>query len=167
MKKLLFFITVLATLFNTAFAFSEKSNWNEIRNRKGITIVQPKFAEAFGPDGLFNACVTEDEIRSINPVSVCLDKKDLQKGLNMELGTYIVPVCVKSAIQDVVVNKNHDLVECKKHAPETEFSSNECIEWEQKSARYPNSYSIEIIRTDKLEAGNHLFSKTLELAACE
>jgi hypothetical protein len=166
MKKLLY-IAMAFTLSSTAFAFSEKSDWSEIRKNKRINIVQPKFAEAFGRTGLFNACVTEDEIKSINPVNVCLDLRDVQKGVNTEAGTYIVTVCNKSAIQEVVVSKTHTQVVCTKHVLPTETSSNECIEWGSITSTYPESYSIEIVRANKLETGNHLFNKTLALPTCE
>lgn len=167
MKKILLFITIATTLSSTAFAFSEKSEWSEIRKNTKINIVQPRFAEAFGPSGLFNACVSEDEIKSINPVVVCLNYKNVQKGINTEIGTYIELVCTKSAVQDVIISKTHSQTVCTKRAPPTEISSNECIEWGSKDVIYPNNYSIEIVRADKLEAGNHLFNKTLTLPTCE
>ncbi|MDD4972776.1 MAG: hypothetical protein PHY93_00415 [Bacteriovorax sp.] len=169
MKKHLFFVTaIIMAVSSTAFAVSKKSEWSEIRKAKDVSIVQPKFAEAFGPAGLFNACLSNGDIKSIAPVNVCLNYENVTIGTpNSEGGAYTKRHCKKSALQDVTIDKTYTQNICLKRAPATEFSSNECIEWGSKTSIYPDSYLIEIVRRDSLEAGNHLFNKTLVLPMCE
>lgn len=164
--KVLLLLAATALSFNS-YALSKSSDWSEIRQNRRINIVQPKFAEAFGKTGLFNACVTYDEIRSISPVGICLNYEEVVIGSSDSDNKITDQRCTKTASQDIVLSRSYNEMVCTKRSNADEISSSECVRWENKTQFYPDTYRLEIVRADKLEAGNHLFYKTLVLPVCD
>jgi hypothetical protein len=171
MKKI-YSVLICSTLFtlimNNASALSKKDDWSSIRRgNKNVAIIQPADpATHFGRLGLFNACVTSEELRSIVPVKQCVSYKVIKRGSpGTELDEKEVRKCDKHEDRDVSLERYHMEPVCLQRAPSTEVSNNECTEWGNQSVTYPASYNLEVITLTSLD-NQHLFTKTLALPEC-
>ncbi|MGZ3789562.1 MAG: hypothetical protein ACXVLQ_13625 [Bacteriovorax sp.] len=165
-------LPIISLSHASAATLSDKSDWSSIRMDRRVTIVQPKFASVFGPLGLFNACATESELRSIHPVDVCVSYKVIRAGSpNTEMDEAPVKKCERTERQDVKVERTTTTPTCIRYAPETEESSNECIEWENVTTTLPTDHKLAVAYRRGYLAGERggetLFKKTLVLPACE
>ncbi len=68
MKTLIALALILTT--SSAMALSPRNSWSQIFS-SGASL---SFEESLGPIKLNNACITETEIRTINPVTVCVSE---------------------------------------------------------------------------------------------
>ncbi len=152
----------------TAHAITGKDDWKKIRKSREVLIMQPAFAERFGRDGLFNACVAGSEIRSISPVKNCVAYTQVDnESQNQNLSGYKDYNCTKYKEEYVSVSREHTIDRCVKFAPINEFTTGECVAYEPRRTTYPTTYSLPVIEADGDQYGNHLFSKTYALPDCE
>lgn len=152
----------------TAFAITGKDDWETIRKSRAVLIVQPAFAERFGKDGLFNSCVSGNEIRSITPVKNCVAYTQVDnENQNQNLSGYKNYNCTQYRKEHVSMNRLHTKEHCVRFAPINEYTSGECEAYEPSSAVYPTSYRLPVIEAEGDEYGTHLFSKTYALPECD
>ncbi|MBC7714552.1 MAG: hypothetical protein H7177_14495 [Rhizobacter sp.] len=159
----LFIVMTLGCL--NAFALTGIDNWNEIRSSRDVMIQQPTFAGAFGTNGLFNVCTTDDEFKSINPVKTCLEYREVIR--HSESGMYKDYTCVNYETKAVSISRTYIQNVCVRHAPMTNQSSGECVEYASVTSVYPTSFSFAVIEASGEEYGDFLFSKTFALKTCE
>lgn len=149
-------------------AITGKDDWKTIRKNREVLVIQPAFAEAFGPKGLFNACLSGDEFRSINPVKTCVAYSEIASDdQNRSLSGYKKYNCTKYQTEHVSVPRTYTADRCVKFAPINEFTSGECIEYAPNTSVYPTAYSFPVIEADGDQYGTHLFSKTYAIPECQ
>lgn len=167
MKKAFTMFALLLFSIN-AFAITGKDDWKTIRKDRDVLIVQPAFAERFGKNGLFNACVSGNEIRSINPVKNCVAYTQVENdNQNQNLSGYKNYNCTQYKEEYVGLNRQHTEERCIRFAPINEYTSGECIAYGSSTAVYPTTYSLPVIEAEGEEYGTHLFSKTYALPECD
>ncbi len=128
-------------------------------------IQQPTFAGIFGPEGLFNACTTDDEFKSIRPVKNCLEYREVLR--QSERGVYKDYVCAAYEIKPVSISRTYIQNICVRHAAMRANSSGECIQYDSITSVYPTTFSFAVIEANNDDYGNFLFSKTFALQSCD
>lgn len=141
MKKYLLVVIALVLVSPDIFAVSGKDRWSDIRKSREVLIQQPAFAQVFGPHGLFNACATEDEFRSLTPVKNCRD-------------------CAPGEEKIVTLSRNFVRDTCMR-----ESFSEGCVEFSTREGFYPDSFYLPVIEGARSE--DFVFSKRFTLPACE
>lgn len=158
-------IQVMATIYvflisTNALAVTGRDNWTSIRSSGEILIQQPTFAGAFGPQGLFNACATDEEFRSLTPVSRCLSYR--QVTVDSPTGPYKDYVCSESESKNMAISRTYTQEECVKHD-----RSGECLEYDSVTSVYPKSIELVVIESGGEKTGNFIFSKPYKIPACD
>lgn len=161
MKKILMMLMVMGTVSNSALALTGKDRWQDIRTSPEVLIQHPTFAKAFGPQGLFNACVTEEEFRTIKPVTTCLSYKEVYKNNQREFE------CAESETRHIQISRTYNQNVCLRHAPASFDSSGECLEYGNSTSVYPTSFKLAVIEGVGSEYGNLIFSKSYAVPTCE
>lgn len=150
MTTLVFITSTALISISPALAITGRDSWKVIRASHDVLIEQPAFAGVFGDQGLFNACATEDEFRSLVPVKTCLSNG-----------------CEKYEIRNVTVNRVHTKNICVRFAPMNAYSSGECVDYKTVTAMYPTSFQLPVIEGDAEQSGDYIFSKNYSVPACE
>lgn len=168
-KKILFvcfavcFTIALLTL--DSFAITGFDSWKALRSSEDVIIQQPTFAGVFGPEGLFNACTTDDEFKSIRPVRNCVFYRTVK--LNSERGISKDYVCAAYETKQVSISRTFIQNICVRYSPMSAHSSGECIEYESVILVYPTTFSFPVFERRPREYGEFLFSKTFALQSCD
>lgn len=170
MKKVMLLFLASSLASNTGLAVTGRDSWQSIRQTPGLVLLQPKFAQAFGPRGLFNACITDEQFRSITPVNTCV----LYKGTT----------CAESALQPVTMERVSNRKVCWEQVPSEsndergseklsqekpyEQPYEECLSDPYASSPLSSiSFYIPVIERSKEGKDKFLFSKKYSLPACE
>lgn len=150
--KLSLIITLITSSFTSGIlmaAVTAKDSWETIRKSKEVNIL-----EANLPIDVFNACVTNDEIKSINPVKKCPpDDEDITK-------------CETFDLDDVAFARDYKEYQCIKFDT-SDTSNGDCLKYKAVDKMYPESYKLNVLATTGELEGQHLFYKTYTLPACE
>ncbi|MBC7537956.1 MAG: hypothetical protein H7281_03995 [Bacteriovorax sp.] len=126
MKFKMAVITTATMISSNAFSATSQDSWPSIRNNKNVLILQPGFAMSMGSTGVFNTCVTDEELRSINPIKTCSTyKKIVHETPNSEAGGWIEYVCQNYKLREVVIARDHEEKICSKYSPVSNASSGE------------------------------------------
>jgi hypothetical protein len=163
-SNMLFYMLILFSA-NT-FAITGFDSWPTIKTSKEVTILQPTFASAFGPGGLFNACTTDNEFKSLSPVKTCLQYTSVTR-YNTENKLYKDYECSAYDIREVSMSRTYIQNVCLKHAPMNSQVSVECIEYGLVNSVYPTTFSFPVVEASSEEHGSLLFSKTFAIVSCE
>lgn len=142
------------------FSITGRDDWKTIRASQDVIIQQPTFASAFGPQGLFNACATDEVFKSKTPVQNCLSYAQVLK--TSEAGTYKDYVCTEYEMRHVIISRTFTQNECVKHA-----SNGECVEYDDVTSVYPTSFQLAVVDSYSQPAGDFIFSKAYRIPACE
>jgi hypothetical protein len=161
MKKYWLVIAAFTIVSSSAFSLTGKDRWSDIRSSRDVLIQQPTFAAVFGSQGLFNACSTEEEFRSIEPVRTCLSYREVLRGNEKDY------ICAEYETREVVISRTYNQSKCVTHAPMSENSSGECIEYGNSTSVYPSSFQLAVIEAQGIEYRNFIFSKTFAIPSCE
>lgn len=133
-------------ILSTAAARYNPNEWESIRNNKNLTVRGPEFAEAFGPEGIFNVCVLGDELKSIRPALVCTETDEIKIGLpNTESGQSTIERCKEKVYKAVSIPRTSTDEVCVRYEPATEYSSNECIESKIMTITHPTKHVLVVI----------------------
>ena len=165
LKNIGSFLFAMTLLTQNAYPITGFDYWANIRSNHDVMIQQPTFAGAFGPNGLFNVCSTDDEFRSIRPVKTCLEYREIIR--HSENGSYKDYTCVNYETKFVSISRTYIQNICVRYAPMTSQSSGECLEHASVTSVYPTSIKFAVIEANGDEYGNFLFSKTYALSTCE
>jgi hypothetical protein len=141
-------------------AITGRDNWATIKSSREILIQQPTFASAFGPEGLFNACSTDQEFKSKTPVTICLSYRKVVT--NSKTAPYKDYVCNEYELRNVVISRTYIQEECVKH---DRFK--ECIEYDSVTSVYPTSIQLVVIEIGDEKSGNFIFSKPYKIPSCD
>lgn len=154
-------VTLTALLLSSdVFSITGRDSWQTIRSSHEVIIQHPVFAGAFGPEGLFNACATEEEFRSKIPVQKCLSYRQIIRTSNT--GTYKDYVCNEYEAKNVSISRTYTQEECVKHD-----RSGECLEYDTVTSVYPTSFFLVVIESNANKSGNFIFSKAYSILACD
>lgn len=105
------------------------------------------YDQVLGAIKLSNACVTESEVQSINPVTVCTHLEARTTGSNGEAGTVTDWVCTAWETKDLSYSRSFERTVCLKNAPVNEASSGECLKWGKKADYLPGTIKIHTVVT--------------------
>lgn len=95
------------------------------------------YDQVLGAIKLKNACITDSEVQSINPVRVCTKLEARTTGAGGEAGTQTDWVCVAYETKDLSASRAFERTVCLKHAPVNEASSGECLKFGKKADFLP------------------------------
>jgi len=160
MKTHLMVILTIFLISASVLAVTGRDSWSSIKSSGEIIIQQPTFAGAFGKQGLFNACATEEEFKSITPVSTCLNYR--QVIVSSSTGPYKDYVCNEYESRNVNISRTYTQEECVKHN-----RSGECLEYDSVTSVYPTSFQLVVIESGSEKTGNFIFSKPYNIPACD
>lgn len=154
-------IAILISIFFSisTFAVTGRDNWQTIRASREVLIQQPLFASAFGPQGLFNACYTDEEFRSVTPVESCLSYRPIIR--HSPTGAYKDYVCGQYEKKNVTITRTYIQVECVKRL------YGECVEYDSVTSVYPTGFKLVVIEAEKSEVPIFIFMKTYSIPACD
>lgn len=160
MKMQMMVALTVFLISSSSFSITGRDNWQTIRSSEEVLIQQPVFAGALGPQGLFNACATEEEFRSKTPVQNCLSYRPVMKTTNT--GTYKDYVCEEYETKNVVISRTFTQEECVKHD-----RSGECLEYDSVTSVYPKRFQLVVIESRTDSSGNFIFSKSYSIPSCD
>lgn len=138
-------ITSLFTSINL-FAITGQDRWEMIRASTDVYIQQPSFAQVFGQHGLFNACHTPKEFKSLTPVKNCITYRN------------VIHHTSEGAFNDYVCTKYE-----KKFASVSRFY----LKNGSTHAIYPETIKLIVFEAQDSEAAAFLFAKNYTLPPCE
>lgn len=106
-----FAVSLLGLLVSTAtFAATD---WNSVRaNPKVASISQSAYAQTFGSDGFFNACLEGNNFRTIQPLSYCAETRT--ENLGQESGGS-VDTCIRPATRHVTLSRTQVETHCTRY----------------------------------------------------
>ena len=156
--QILVTITVLLLSYKVS-SITGRDNWQTIKSNREVMIQQPVFAGAFGPQGLFNACVTDEEFKSKTPVKVCLSYKQIFKSTTN--GTHIDYECSDYEFKNITISRTFTQEECVKHD-----HIGECIEYDSVTSVYPTSFQLPVVEFNQGALNNFIFSKAYAVETC-
>ena len=159
--KTLKMAAIMLVFFSTtsALAITGRDNWQAIRGSREVLIQQPLFASAFGPQGLFNACYTEEDFRSVTPVESCLSYRPVIR--HSSTGSYKDYVCNEYEKRNVIISRTYTQIECVKR------TSGECTEYDSVTSVYPTGFKLVVIEAEGPEAAtDFIFMKTYAIPSC-
>lgn len=165
MKTQLMVALTISLISTSGYSVTGRDSWQNIRASREVLIQQPTFAGAFGSQGLFNACATEDEFRSLTPVQSCLSYHQVTR--QSEKGPYKDYDCTEYETRHVVISRTFTQEECVKFAPMTQSNSGECLEYDNVTSVYPTSFQLVVIDSQQADTGrSFIFSKPYRIPAC-
>ena len=106
------------------------------------------YHQVLGEIKLKNACVTESEVRTINPQTVCTELTPVVVGDNAEGGIYTDWRCTSWETKDLSASRAFERKVCLRHAPINEASHGECLEYGTKSDFLPDTIKIYKVYTN-------------------
>ncbi|MDO9183424.1 MAG: hypothetical protein Q7U04_13500 [Bacteriovorax sp.] len=166
MKFKMMICFVAAVVSSSIFAASSKDDWSKLRRNHDVLIIQPGIAMTMGPTGVFNACATSQELRSIHPVKSCTAYKLVVHGNPKSDSGSSEYVCTNYELKDVVIARDHEETVCLEYSPTTEINTGECIKWATVQKTYPRNFNLEVVATGEFYMG-HLFDKSFSLPECD
>lgn len=105
------------------------------------------YSEVLGAIALNNACVTDSEVQSMNPVKVCTQLEARTTGSNGEAGVQTEWVCVSYDTRDLVSPRAFERTVCLKNAPINEASHGECLKYGKKADFLPATIATRTVTT--------------------
>ena len=100
------------------------------------------YSQVLGSIKLNNACITESEVKSINPVRVCTKLVPHTVDNGGEIGSHTDWVCANWETKDLAASRAFERTVCLKHAPINEASSGECLKYGTVSDFLPATIKI-------------------------
>lgn len=100
------------------------------------------YMQVLGQIKLKNACVTDSEVRSINPQTVCTELEARTTNHGGEIGSVTDWVCVNWETMDLSAPRAFERTVCLRNAPVTEASHGECLEWGTKDDFLPKTIKV-------------------------
>lgn len=123
------------------------------------------YSQVLGAIKLNNACITESEVKSINPVRVCTNLEAHTVDNGGEIGSHTDWVCTAWETKDLAYPRAFERTVCLKHAPVNEASSGECLKYGKVADFLPATIKITTV-TDHGEASTERTS-WFSFPACE
>ena len=165
MKKLIILIAAIAA--TNAFAFGKSlnkdSSWEQINKDPSLAYNAP-LSDTFGPQGVFNACATETELKSLTPIQVCLEYKTTPGSGELPPET----TCVRTGMQIMTLARDYDRDECVAWTPVSESENPpECTRTEAHHYHLDTTFPIAVFeRFNYGETQEALFTKDYTVPAC-
>lgn len=160
MKIRMMLALTIFLISTSGFSITGRDNWQTIRASREVIIQQPTFAGAFGPQGLFNACATEEEFKSKLPVSTCLSYR--QVFTDSKTGPYKDYACNDFETRNVSISRTFTQEECVRHN-----QNGECVEYDNVTSVYPTSFQLVVIEAGGEQAGHLIFTKSYGIPPCD
>ena len=163
MKMSMLLISLLAT---TALAADPNQSWSELNADPSVSIRNP-YQLAFGRISLFNACVTATEIRSIKPVTVCIEEKVIDS-TNWDGGAPSYE-CTAHETKNLVKPRTYTQDVCIDYAVEQTpggLALKDCTQWATRTVTIPQSFEVQVSAMGG-EGSSKLFYKEFALPSCK
>jgi hypothetical protein len=166
-KTLLVAAAAIATLSlsNGAFATTATSandSWARVMADSNLLVNTP-YSGTFGPMGIFNACATETEFRSISPVDVCVQYKYIPATTEGDVpGTY---ECVKTEKKITSMPRSGTQHTCVRQDM-SEAHYPDCLEWADVAYNLPTKMNIEVMYGSGEAYASTAFYKGFTVPAC-
>lgn len=154
---------MLIALSSTAFAVSKNSSWDKIFKAENVRY-NPQHVEGLYGVDFSNACITDTEVKSIKPVSVCTEWAKVTLG--SDSGAAIV--CKKSKKQQVTYTRKHDMKTCDQFKEVSDESGQrmECVKRSTETMDMPNSIAVNVWEVRGEESTYPGFSKDFTFPKC-
>lgn len=123
------------------------------------------YSDVLGAIALDNACVTDTEVRSINPVKVCTKLVEVPGQLEEGGVRYSNWECASYETKDLAFSRSYEKNVCLKYEPTTEGSTGGCAVLGKKAAFLPSTINVSIVTGLYDEASTERFS-TFTFPAC-
>lgn len=169
-----FLITILGALLSTnpdtaqasspAPTSSPKEDWTEIRNDRDVVIAQPDIAEVTG--GIFNTCITDNELRSIQPVEQCSEYKIIETAPSSgEFGEAEFH-CLQKVTVPVAVSRQINKTECSESVRfQNENENGSCLTVKEDNS-LPETITLGVLKNRGEQRGHTLFVKDYQIPRC-
>jgi hypothetical protein len=163
MKSLIGLMLLSLSLTSVAGTISAKSSWEAINKSFGHVVRTPNIpGQALG--GLFNICVDGDNLRTIKPVSYCVEGRQVEV-YEGEGAVRYEWVCDKFEESHAAMPRLTTVPECAQWV--NEGDNVVCAKFTTKPYLIPLSYVLDVEKFGG-EAGLQLaFRKALEIPACK
>lgn len=103
------------------------------------------YHQVLGAIKLNNACLTDEEVRSIDPVNVCTELVPRTSGSPGEGGVHTDWECVSWELKDLAYPRAFERLVCLKYSPINEGGGGECLKFGKKADFLPNSIGVRVI----------------------
>jgi hypothetical protein len=166
MKNILMVMASILAISSSAFALSANDSWNTIRSSNAVAVAQPQFAGAFGPAGLFNACVDGGSFMSMTPVRVCSDWRVIQIGQGETATTE--GRCFAWSTQRATVARDQVQKTCLQWSDSSgETGVLQCLREGTVYVQYPTSFNLAVTSMGNTDYGYTLFTKSFTVPNCQ
>jgi hypothetical protein len=155
---------ILAALWRPAHgAVGPNQTWDQLLQEPGLSIANP-YQKAFGLLELFNACITRDELKTIQPVSVCTSEEVVE--IKSADGVRYEFRCMAQDVRHLSMPRDYSETICSKWVTEIlpDGGLNRCEGWESRAFRIPDAFEVTVSQGSG--TGFTMFLKRFELPAC-
>lgn len=111
------------------------------------TAVTHGYSEVLGAIKLDNACITESEVQSINPVRVCTKLVPVTIDHGGEIGSHTEWKCESYETKDLSYSRSFERATCLHYAPINEANHGQCLKWGTKEDFLPETIKITVTKT--------------------
>ncbi|AUN98411.1 hypothetical protein C0V70_09900 [Bacteriovorax stolpii] len=105
------------------------------------------YSQVLGAIKLDNACITDSEVKSINPVKVCTNLEAHTTNNGGEIGSHTDWVCTAWENQNLAYSRAFEKTVCLKYAPVNEASSGECLKYGKVADFLPATIKVRTVTT--------------------
>jgi hypothetical protein len=160
MKKMLIIAAALVASVN-ANATNAGDSWAKIFADNSLIVTVP-YKGTFGPNGIFNACATATEFKSLTPVKVCVERTwvdGIGEGPDA-MGHY---ECVKYENQMTSALRSGVSHSCVK-LDMSEHGYPNCLEYADVPFSISTKFNVDVVRTTG--DAQEVFTKSFVVPAC-
>lgn len=156
----LILITAIALSAISASAFSKDSSWTQIFNARNLNYKAAHLEGLHGID-FSNACLSDNEVKSVKPVVVCTEWKQIDSG--QESGPDIY--CRKSIKKQVTYVRAHQMKKCLEYKDSSgeAGTGRTCIKYSSEVEELPKTVAVNVW---SIEGGNTDFTKDFTFPKC-
>ena len=144
-------------------------SWERMFKDKSLFFVQPHFAMPLGPKGVFNACISGNQFKSVSQVRVCADLRGrwVEGRGEAESGHYDYH-CERWENRDIVIERTQKEVYCEVYNPQYggEGSSEFCLKFGLRDVTYGATHTLEVVRDNQKPYRSTLVYKEYEIPVC-
>ncbi len=167
MKSITLFLAMALLFISNAFAVSLKDTWNAIRFNQELLILQPDFAEVMGSEGLFNACATDETFRSLNPVKICKEYREIKRQDNVAYsGNYSEFKCVIWKNENIEVSRTIEEKTCRTNTIISKNYPDGCLDYDFLEVKLPLTHKLEIVHGKGQLTMHHVMMKSFTIPDC-
>ena len=167
MKSITLFLAMALLFISNAFAVSLKDNWNTIRLNHELLILQPEFAEVMGSEGFFNTCATDETFRSMRPVKVCKEYREIKRQEKVaHSGNYSEFKCVVWKNESIEVSRTIEEKTCRANTFISTKYPDGCLDYDLLEVKLPLTHKLEVVHGKGQLYMHHVMMKSFTIPDC-